>query len=770
VSEQEIEFQVGEKIGSYTILQKPEHPPEGVAVPLGRGGMAKVYLVEQELGPRLTIRRALKLYAPKDKIANRRQDAGQSAGRHSFLQEIEAISSFTHQNLVKIIDAGQHLSDTPYFVMEYVEGADLRTLLTSNNDHFIKWKKRATDSPFQIIRMAQQICWPINYLHTEEEFFHFDIAPKNIFVREVSGRPHMLVGDLGVGRRVLSSLPNPKAKVFISGTKDYTPADVLPYLNQEIEMGELQRFAAYWDVFAMATVIDEMITAYDLATHPDLEATRQLCQRMKNRAERFSARKTSDELERLLPAHVITAGVEELSTDAVGRRRYVNIPLYSAPISDRVHAILNHSMFSRLQLSPQLLLVRSGLPGGVHTTYEHVIGSYALMIRCLTKLLSKPRFRVFFSQKEIEEALLVVLLFKLASFPLDRIFLSVVQESGKAISARELFNEFFDRPVGDASLRKEVESHFTEVDLESVLTIMFGAENNLVPYQKMILSLLRSSIDVRVLDYIVRDSHHTGIPAGIGIDVGNIIENLTWTNTNQSVGISRDGVFAVEHLLCARYWMFSRVYWNQQNRAITSMLRHVLFSMVMGNLDPKSFVRKLMDVDEARALRILSSEYNNTAPYEDAGGSILELLQQPRPHLYQSILELFARNWSLSQIELCEEKARTPAQLHALGERFLEHTALRGQLSRSDILFDLTNEQPFKLGEDVFVSLENRDGGDEIALQRASEIVRVLPRAFKESAVRLRVFCHPKIANDKATVKKIRDEAKSFLDSEFPAR
>lgn len=774
--EDEAEFQVGDKIGPYKVLQNPQHQSivGDKAIPLGRGGMALVYLVEQQMGEGLTIQRALKILAPKAKIRDRREMAGQSGGKHSFLQEILAISSFTHQNLVKIIDAGQHSNRTPYFVMEYVKGADLKTLLTPGNEHFDKWKKRANDNPYLIIKMAQQICWPINYLHSEEEFFHFDIAPKNIFLREVDDRPHILVGDLGVGRRVPSVLNDPLAKVFISGTRDYTPREIHPYLNSEIELCKLQKFASYWDVFAIAAVTEEMMLAYDLKSNPDLHATRLLCERMKEFGEHFTARKASNELDRLLPAHVLTAGVEELSTDAAGKRQYVNIPLYPAPISKRVEALINHPMYARLQLAPQLLLVRSGLPGGVHTMYEHALGSYALMIRCLSKLLSKPKFRVYFSKKEIEEALLAVLLFKLPSFPLDRVFLAVVQGSKKAIDKRELFNLFFERSAGDnsdgnISLRKTIENNFPEADLESVLNILFASNETLVPYQKMISSMLRSSIDVRVIDYLVRDSHHTGIPAGLGIDVGNIIENLVWTNKNLGVGISREGVFSVEHLLCARYWMFSRVYWNQQNRAISTMLRHVIYPMIAGNLDPTSFIRKLMDVDEARALQILSSEWKNTISYKDADGSIIQLLQRPRPWLYQSILELFAKNWTERQMKLCEEKAQTPEQLEMLSEKFYRQTSLRDSLMRDTILFDLTSERPFKLGEDILVSFDERDPNAERPLSDASEIVNALPKAFANSAARLRVFCHPKIARDRSLVKKIRIEARSFLNSEFPA-
>ena len=270
----------------------------------------------------VTINRALKLYSPGSKILSRRKEAGLSSGRTSFLDEIRAIASFNHQNLVKVIDAGKY-EDQPYFVMEYVDGAPLRSLLDTTSEHFPMWQQKAQTDVFLVLRMARQLCWPVIYLHSFR-FFHFDIAPKNIFVREVNQRPHLILGDLGVGR----SVPNPddpaleqKADIFIGGTREYTPDCLHDYLNRKpIPAKELAKYATYWDVFAIATVLEEMIQKWSLDTHPDLIATRILCTRAKRYDEQFDAERFTNELERLLPVQVLTAGVQELSSDAFGKR------------------------------------------------------------------------------------------------------------------------------------------------------------------------------------------------------------------------------------------------------------------------------------------------------------------------------------------------------------------------------------------------------------------------------------------------------------------
>jgi serine/threonine protein kinase len=253
----DVEIQVGATIGRYKVLQNPSHDAsDPVAHPLGRGGTAAVYLVQQDMSNGISTPRALKLFSPSEKIEGRRVARGQTPGRQSFLQEISSISSLTHQNLVKIIDAGELRPDQPYFVMEYVEGSALDNLLDSTAADFENWKTRAQLDPFQCLRMVQQVCWPTSYLHSRR-FFHFDIAPKNIFVREVNGRPHIMLGDLGVGRRVppLSEITksNSHTKIEIAGTKKFTPVE-LP----------CQRFTPYRCAIRSMMAADESLGIFPL--------------------------------------------------------------------------------------------------------------------------------------------------------------------------------------------------------------------------------------------------------------------------------------------------------------------------------------------------------------------------------------------------------------------------------------------------------------------------------------------------------------------------
>ena len=768
-------FFIGQKIGPYEVRDAHDRAlidPDRKAAAIGVGASAEVCLVQQTLTAGVTIDRALKYYSPNSKILERRKEAGLSQGEQSFLAEIKAISTFNHQNLVKIVDAGQHVSQ-PYFVMEYVDGFPLLTLLDATNEHFSRWHANAQRDPFLALRMARQICWPLSYLHSFR-FFHFDVAPKNIFVRTVGDKPHIILGDLGVGQTVPlpndPSLDNAK-DIFIGGTREYTPNVLHPYLNYRehklIPAAQLARYAMYWDVYAVATVLEEMIDKWELTNHIDLVATKILCKRAKLFDEGFSALRFTNELERLLPAQVLTAGVQELSSDAFGKRTYVPIPLYSVPISERLQEITRHPLFVRLQRVPQFLLGRTVFPGGVHSRYEHALGTYALGQRYLVRLLANPEFRADFSKKELEEAIITIMLTKLVSFVFDYAFFEMtLTHDGKKdeTERQDRLNMFLSLKSShdQLSLSDVIKKMFPDVDLTLVVSILCGRPPEGSRQARLISGIVKSSIDVRVFDYLGRDSHHTSIPAGSGVDINQIIESLTWNSDTGDLGITTIGVFSVEHLLCARYWMYNRVYWNTINRSLAAMIRYTLFAMLRtGDMKTNQFIREIMNFDEPSALAWLDQHWNGTAGDAYKHFSIIPLLTLPRPRPFRVAIELSGKTWSENYIE--SARNLPPERMEALRMKFIRECTLVKKLRPCDVLFDIPRDKSLKVGEDICVQTPR--GWEK--LSDASEIVRALPKAFLETAFKFRVFYNPEAGLTDHERDALGREATQFLEAEL---
>ncbi len=126
---------------------------------LGTGGMSTVYLAEHVM---MHNKRAIKVL-PKSKLGN-------NSYLQRFQQEAKAIASLNHPNIVRAYDIDNE-GDTHYLVMEYVEGADLQTLVR---------KKGPLDYGLAADYISQA-AKGLQHAH-ERGLIHRDVKPANLLV------------------------------------------------------------------------------------------------------------------------------------------------------------------------------------------------------------------------------------------------------------------------------------------------------------------------------------------------------------------------------------------------------------------------------------------------------------------------------------------------------------------------------------------------------------------------------------------------------------
>ncbi len=141
-------------VGQYVLLQ-----------PLGEGGMGQVF---KAWHPVLEQVRALKVIRP-DRLAS------DNAVRR-FYREIKAVARLAHPNIIHAYDAGQ-AGDRHYFVMEFVEGADL--------SHFLKQQGRLPVA--QACDYVRQAALGLQHAH-ERGMVHRDVKPSNLLLTQSPGR------------------------------------------------------------------------------------------------------------------------------------------------------------------------------------------------------------------------------------------------------------------------------------------------------------------------------------------------------------------------------------------------------------------------------------------------------------------------------------------------------------------------------------------------------------------------------------------------------
>ncbi len=144
----------------------------------GQGGMGTVYVAEH-VG--LGQPRAIKFL---------RADLARKPGAvQRFLQEARVLSAMRHDNLVGVIDTGEH-AGSAYYVMELLTGEDLRQRLRRVGG--LGWP--------QTRAIALQVCAALRLTHARG-VVHRDLKPENCFIVDApDGAVHIKLIDFGVAK------------------------------------------------------------------------------------------------------------------------------------------------------------------------------------------------------------------------------------------------------------------------------------------------------------------------------------------------------------------------------------------------------------------------------------------------------------------------------------------------------------------------------------------------------------------------------------------
>jgi serine/threonine-protein kinase len=172
---------------------------------LGIGAMGRVFKARHRLMERLV---ALKVVLPVC--------ATSEFSVSRFFREMKIVGVLDHPNVVRAFDADQH-EDSPYIVMEYLEGEDLEKVL----------RRRRMLPPQEVIDCMIQVARGLAHAH-EKGVVHRDIKPTNLFLVNTGV---VKVLDLGLGAFVGVSNEGASAQDtdegFVVGTCDYMSPEQL---------------------------------------------------------------------------------------------------------------------------------------------------------------------------------------------------------------------------------------------------------------------------------------------------------------------------------------------------------------------------------------------------------------------------------------------------------------------------------------------------------------------------------------------------------------
>ncbi|MEK6705917.1 MAG: HD domain-containing protein [Bdellovibrionota bacterium] len=281
------------------------------------------------------------------------------------------------------------------------------------------------------------------------------------------------------------------------------------------------------------------------------------------------------------------------------------------PITEWEEKIINSPFFQRLRWVKQLGFANYIFPGAEHNRFAHVIGVMHSMDQMLRSLgLAVPDNELFDPNATNKAAMfhkslrVSALLHDIGTFPFSHAIENAYVRHGNDSrrtnrgsknlpNSHEHLGSFLIKNTNyDGGLTQILEQYSFDVKLIS--KIIKGDSPHLIANQ-----LMHSDLDADRMDYLIRDSHYTGLKYG-QFDREYILANLTCYDTGDdqlAFGIRDNAIHAVEDFLIARFSWYSQIIKNQVSAKFDIMASHIakaflehdllyqfhdLLSMIMG--------------------------------------------------------------------------------------------------------------------------------------------------------------------------------------------
>ena len=242
--------------------------------------------------------------------------------------------------------------------------------------------------------------------------------------------------------------------------------------------------------------------------------------------------------------------------------------------------IMDMPQFQRLRRIKQLGLISLIYPGATHTRFEHSVGTM--------NLGSKLSAELGLPDDDIELIRASALLHDIGHGPFSH-----VSEGVLSVPHEELTKYV----VTKTSMCDLLEEKF---DVNEIVDIVNG-KGYLGP-------IVSGELDVDRMDYLLRDSHNTGVAYGI-IDYERIISNLKLEDDGLILDIK--GVQAAEGALVSRYFMYPSVYQHHTTRIVNSMFRRALKKVIDEDIIDENDIYKYDDAEIIGVFRHCEDEFVN---------------------------------------------------------------------------------------------------------------------------------------------------------------
>ena len=313
------------------------------------------------------------------------------------------------------------------------------------------------------------------------------------------------------------------------------------------------------------------------------------------------------------------------------KRIYDNVHGYIG-ITELERKIIDTKIFQRLRRITHLGLASLVYPGATQTRFAHSIGALFVMQKMCENLIPEKIVR----KEDLQILRLAALLHDIGHYPFSHVIERLIQKS----DVRGKHANFGITLIKNSGEIRKILSEEEVGDVEKILMKKFDPEYPIYSY------LIDSDLDVDKIDYLLRDSMHTGVAYG-SIDVDRLIRTIT-VDDEGKLAVLEKGKHAVENLMIARYHMYQTVYYHKTVAAFELMLRKI-YDLLLKEKQVYGLEDLLKKCKEEQAADIFH--------YDD--GYLLQTMQKydGENSFLKDLIDMIWRREPLKKV--CEEQALT---------------------------------------------------------------------------------------------------------------
>ncbi|MGD8506162.1 MAG: HD domain-containing protein [Candidatus Bathyarchaeota archaeon] len=225
-------------------------------------------------------------------------------------------------------------------------------------------------------------------------------------------------------------------------------------------------------------------------------------------------------------------------------------------ITEAEKEIIDSFPVQRLRRLRQLAGSEYVYPGANHTRFEHSVG-----VMYLAGLLAEnPYLSSYFSEEDYQTIRIAALLHDVGHGPFSHIF-------------EHLLDKFLEKTHEDLNVwivqKSELKDTLGKLGYDPNMIAKLSVGWLHKPEKAFMDQIIRSAVDVDKLDFVVRDTFHTGAQYGY-VDIFRLIHMIDVLDENLAVDLG--ALSALESFIIARIESFKSIYFHRVGRAAQLML------------------------------------------------------------------------------------------------------------------------------------------------------------------------------------------------------